>query len=92
MSACDLSRRNPAAHAGTGVMSASMTEGEFLTDDDLCNLVRKDKRTTQRWRNSGEGPPYIRVGKRHILYRRADVEAWLADRTYPHRASEAVKS
>ena len=63
---------------------------EFLTDAQLCALLHCDDRTTLRWRNDGGGPQFVRVGARRVLYRRCDVEAWLAARTFPHRAAEAV--
>ena len=64
--------------------------GEFLTDDQLCKLLHVNKRTTLRWRRDGGGPAFVRAGERRIIYRRDDVEAWLAARTFPHRAAEAV--
>lgn len=63
---------------------------EFLTDWQLCALLHVDSRTTLRWRSDGDGPPFIRVGGRRILYRRGDIDAWLAARTFPHRAAEAL--
>lgn len=65
---------------------------EFLTDTQLCALLHVDARTTLRWRADGGGPPFVRVGPRRVLYRRADVEAWLAARTFRHRAAESVSS
>jgi predicted DNA-binding transcriptional regulator AlpA len=62
---------------------------EYLTDPQLGSLLDVTGRTTSRWRRDGNGPPFVRVGKRRILYRRADVDRWLADRTFPHRAAEA---
>lgn len=64
--------------------------GEFLTDAQLCALLHVDDRTTLRWRIDGEGPPFVRVGQRRVLYRRNDVDGWIAARTYKHRAAEAV--
>jgi predicted DNA-binding transcriptional regulator AlpA len=63
---------------------------EFLTDAQLCGLLHVDDRTTLRWRTDGAGPLFVRVGQRRVLYRRADVDAWLAARTFPHRAAEAA--
>jgi excisionase family DNA binding protein len=34
--------------------------------------------TLAKWRISGEGPRYARVGKR-VLYRRDDLDAWMMD-------------
>ncbi len=63
---------------------------EFLTDEQLHTLLKVDERTTLRWRTSGDGPPFVRVGPRRVLYRRADLERWLAARTFAHRAAESV--
>lgn len=65
-------------------------QGEFLTDAQLCALVDVTDRTTLRWRRDGGGPSFVRVGPRRVLYRRADVEKWIAARTFPHRAAESV--
>lgn len=34
----------------------------------------------KKWRASGEGPRFIRLGARAIGYRRADLEAWVDGR------------
>ena len=70
-----------------GLISSS---DEFLTDQQLCELLHVDERTTLRWRSAGGGPLFVRVGPRRILYRRADIDAWIAAHTFPHRAAEAV--
>jgi predicted DNA-binding transcriptional regulator AlpA len=65
-----------------------VSTSEYLSDRDLCSLLRVVPRTTARWREDGSGPPFIRVGERRILYRRADVDEWLSARTFKHRAAE----
>ena len=64
--------------------------GEFLTDAQLCARLDVTDRTTHRWRRDGGGPPFVRVGRRRVLYRRTDVDGWLAARTFAHRAAEFV--
>lgn len=72
-------------------MQESETQtGEFLSDAQLCAMLRVTPRTTARWRVEGNGLPFVRAGGRRVLYRVRDVEAWLATRTYAHRAAEAV--
>jgi Helix-turn-helix domain len=39
--------------------------------------------TLEKWRCTGEGPPFIKVG-RAVLYRESDLEQWLQDRTVTH--------
>jgi len=64
---------------------------EFLSDAQLCAMLRVTSRTTARWREDGNGPPFVRAGGRRILYRQGDLDSWLASRTFPHRAAEAVQ-
>ena len=47
-------------------------------------------RTLITKRNDGSGPDYIRVSANRILYRRSDLDRWLAERTFKHRAAETV--
>lgn len=37
-------------------------------------------RTAEKWRLTGEGPPFIRVSRNLILYDLDDVDKWLASR------------
>jgi Helix-turn-helix domain len=76
----ETNERLAALHAGS----------DYLTDPQLAKYLYVTTRTTGRWRDDGSGPPFVRVGKRRILYRRADVLAWAAGRTFPHRAAESV--
>jgi excisionase family DNA binding protein len=64
--------------------------GDFLSDQQLAELLGVTTRTTLRWRRDGDGPKYVRAGLRRVLYRRADVLAWAASRTFPTLAAEAV--
>jgi hypothetical protein len=60
----------------------------YLTEREFCERFKVPTRTAQRWRATGDGPPYVRRGPRRILYLLADCEAWAAGRTYRHRAEE----
>ena len=63
---------------------------EYLTDAQFCGQMNITPRTSNEWRRQNTGPAYVRVGPRRILYRRSDVETWLASRTFKHRAAEVV--
>lgn len=63
---------------------------EYLTDAQFCHLMNVTPRTSNQWRRNNLGPAYIRVGLRRILYRREDVNSWLASRTFRHRAAEVT--
>ncbi len=64
-------------------MEIYLTEREFA-DRYLNGAVR----TAQRWRTTGDGPPYVRLGPRRIAYREQDCEEWARTRTYRSRADE----
>ena len=51
----------------------------FLTEAELAARWRHSLRSLQRWRADGNGPPYLRIGRR-IVFRIADVEAFEASR------------
>jgi hypothetical protein len=72
-------------------MEASLTApDEYLTDAQFCQMMSVTPRTTNQWRRNNLGPAYIRVGLRRILYRRGEVNSWLASRTFRHRAAEVT--
>lgn len=49
---------------------------EYMTTAELAALVRTPVETVRYWRHVGRGPRSFKVGRR-VLYRRADVQAWL---------------
>lgn len=60
------------------------TETPFNLDDllfpeDLESKGIATKGTLAKWRLSGFGPSYLKLGSR-VAYRRSDVEAWLESR------------
>jgi hypothetical protein len=67
--------------------------GELWTDEQLCDFLQVDARTTARWRQTGGGPPYLRLGPGRgiIRYQPPKVTAWLADRTFDDRAAEETR-
>ena len=65
---------------------------ECITEQGLHERYLIPPRTAQRWRSTGDGPRWIRLGRRRVLYRVSDVEAWLTARTYRHRADELTRA
>lgn len=57
---------------------------EFLTSDELAGLLRTTRGTLHQWRTRGIGPRGVRIGRR-VLYRRTDVDGWLAERAAEQR-------
>lgn len=60
----------------------------MLNTAAVTELTGLSERTLLRYRSEGGGIPYVRIGLRRVAYREADVRAWLAGRTFPHRAAE----
>lgn len=50
-----------------------------LNPRDLARRWSLSPRTLERWRWTGDGPPFLKVGGR-VAYRLQDIEAWEADR------------
>ena len=65
-----------------------MTAGVYLTQIEVRDQYKISKPTLERWRQTGEGPAWVRFGPRRVLYRRSDIEAWAEKRTFRHRADE----
>jgi hypothetical protein len=63
----------------------------YLTELEFSRRYRVPVRTAQRWRSTGDGPPFVRLGPRRIAYRLSDVEGWAASRTFASRAAELAK-
>jgi hypothetical protein len=73
-------------------LAVTLPAGEYVAESGLQERFLIPPRTAQRWRQSGDGPPFVRLGKRRVVYRVADVERWLAERTYRHRADELART
>jgi predicted DNA-binding transcriptional regulator AlpA len=60
----------------------------YLGEKAFSERYHISQRTVQRWRSTGDGPPFVRVGPRRVVYRLPDCEAWAAAQTHKHRAAE----
>lgn len=49
---------------------------EYLTKAELAAQLHRSVRSMDRWALTGDGPPYVRIGRK-TLYRRAAVVEWL---------------
>ncbi|WP_410506770.1 helix-turn-helix transcriptional regulator [Mycobacterium sp. 29Ha] len=53
----------------------------MATPEEVATTLHTTKAGLAQMRYRGEGPQFVRVGRRRILYRWEDVEAWLAAST-----------
>lgn len=54
---------------------------ELLDAHETARLLSVTNQTLINWRKISFGPPFIKIGRKIIRYRRADVSAWLDSNT-----------
>lgn len=60
-------------------MKTEVTEPDaLLTPAEVAARLRVDILTLANWRARRQGPQFLKVGRRAVRYRRADVDAFLA--------------
>jgi predicted DNA-binding transcriptional regulator AlpA len=59
----------------------SEADRRLLTERQCVGEYNIPGSTWRRWRQDGQGPPFVRLTSRSVRYRVCDVEAWLDDRT-----------
>ena len=57
-----------------------MSSEVLLTVEDAAARLKISKHTLNRWRGTGEGPPYIKSGPRLVRYEVAELDAWARER------------
>jgi hypothetical protein len=65
---------------------------QYIDEQEFCTRYHVGPRTAQRWRVTGDGPNWCRLGPRRVVYRVADCEVWATQRTFRHRAEELAQS
>lgn len=60
----------------------------YLREREVAKLLCVSVRTVQRWRSSGDGPPFIRAGERLVIYDPAVLGVWAKARTFVSHATE----
>jgi predicted DNA-binding transcriptional regulator AlpA len=76
------------AHRAEEGQSVTREAHKYLDEAALAHRLGVSRRTLQRWRAEGGGPPYVRLGPRRVAYDEAASDAWVASRSYTSRAAE----
>jgi predicted DNA-binding transcriptional regulator AlpA len=63
---------------GRGVDEKEKTRKRYLTEREVEENFNLNRRTLQRWRMTGEGPAFSRIGKKMIRYLVDDVESFFS--------------
>ena len=64
-------------------MSAS--QNFYLTSEETAELLKISRRTLERLRLNGEGPPFMKIGsgkRSRVLYKQSDIADWLESRLF----------
>ena len=61
----------------------------IMSGSQLAELLGVPARTLEHWRVTGDGPPFLRVGK-HCRYARSSVAAWLREREAKNTAEASA--
>ncbi|WP_259919169.1 AlpA family transcriptional regulator [Jannaschia sp. M317] len=56
---------------------------QMLTEVQVADLVCQSVRTLQKWRVTGQGPAFYKLGQ-SVRYRYAEVQGWVASRRVKH--------
>jgi predicted DNA-binding transcriptional regulator AlpA len=52
---------------------------DLATPAEVAHVLRTTEANLAQMRYRGNGPRFVRAGRRRVLYRWADVEEWIAD-------------
>ena len=63
---------------------------DLLLESEAAEELRLSVRTLQRWRVEGGGPPFVRLGRHRIAYRRQDIERWAMARIVANTSEPGV--
>jgi excisionase family DNA binding protein len=68
-------------------MSTPAPQSSLLyTPDEAADILRTRVRTLERWRHTGGGPVFLKIGRR-VVYRHDDLEQWLAQQRRAHTSA-----
>lgn len=63
---------------------------ELIDTTEAAAFLGIAKRTMEYWRGIGGGPPYSRLGRCCVRYRRADLDDWARAREHTSTAEETL--
>lgn len=67
------------------------TQTDLFTVPEAAAYLRCSKSYLDKLRVLGGGPPYLRLGKRRIVYRKVDLDAWMNARRFDMTAQYEQK-
>jgi len=65
----------------TALLPLPEDDDTLIRRTDVPNYVPVASQTLARWAVEGQGPPFIKVGRRLVAYRAGDLREWLKSQT-----------
>lgn len=59
---------------------ASRPPDALLNQRQAASLIGVSERTLECWRWRGGGPPFVKISRRAVRYRRKDIDQWVGER------------
>jgi hypothetical protein len=66
---------------------AAVASADLMTPTAVADRLGVSTKLLERWRGTGDGPAFVRLTRKTLRYRAADIEAFIAGRV---RASTAA--
>ena len=61
---------------------ADKPTADLLRTREAADKLRLSPRTLDRWRTTGDGPAFVKLGRKAIGYRTTDLDRWLTRNTH----------
>jgi hypothetical protein len=62
-------------------------DDDLMSSGEVAVRLKTAPKTLQWWRQTGQGPPFIRISPRRVFYSRRALEQWLRKRTIQAHAA-----
>ena len=72
-------------------LHGNRVDSEYLDTNELAELTKTKPQTWRKKRWRGDSPPFVKLGNR-VLYRRSDVERYLAERTFNNTSEVSARA
>ncbi len=68
--------------------SAARDPQALLNQRQTAALIGVSERTLECWRCRGSGPPFVKISRRAVRYRRQDIDQWVGERVQRSTSEE----
>ena len=62
----------------------------LLNQRQAASLIGVSERTLESWRCRGGGPPFVKISRRAVRYRRQDIDQWVGERVQYSTSEELL--